>query len=406
MPRERWSLRCIGCGRRFPSEPPTLTCTDCGSLLELSRPGPPPTFRELTSGDSRVSVWRYSAALPPCAPFARVTLNEGGTPLIRSSNLGGSVGLSHLHVKFEGLNPTGSFKDRGMTVTVSRAKSLGARVLVCASTGNTSASLAAYAARARMLSVVALPSGKVAAGKLTQAVVYGSRVLRVAGGFDEALALAMKASSEVKGVYLVNSLNPYRIEGQKTVAYEIYEQLGGTVPDCVVLPVGNAGNISAAWKGFKELSEWGIARSLPKMIGVQAEGASPIARAVAQGADRVEPWEAPETIASAIRIGNPVSWRKALRAIRDSGGTAITVTDDEILAARNNLAKMEGVFAEPASAAPIAALPHLKKHLSRNDIVVCIATGNGLKDQGSVKVDVERTPVVSDVASFKAALAL
>ena len=406
MPRQRWSLRCIGCGKRFASEPRTLTCTDCGSLLELSRPGRPPTFRALTSGEDRLSVWRYSEALPPCAPSARVTLNEGGTPLIRSANLGASVGLNRLHVKIEGLNPTGSFKDRGMTVTVSRAKSLGAKVLVCASTGNTSASLAAYAARARMLSVVALPAGKVAAGKLTQAVVYGSRVLRVAGGFDEALALAMKASSEVKGVYLVNSLNPYRIEGQKTVAYEIYEQLGRTVPDCVVLPVGNAGNISAAWRGFKELFEWGIARSLPRMIGVQAEGASPIARAVALGADRVDPWETPETIASAIRIGNPVSWRKALSAIRDSQGTAVTVTDDEILAARNNLAKTEGVFAEPASAAPIAALTHLKEYLSRSNKVVCIATGNGLKDQGSVKVDIDSTATVSDVASFRAALAL
>ncbi|MCL4355286.1 MAG: threonine synthase [Thaumarchaeota archaeon] len=332
-------------------------------------------------------------------PFARdvkpISLQEGGTPLVPSSGIGKGLGLQELYIKNEGQNPTGSFKDRGMTVAVTKASQRGARTLVCASTGNTSASLAAYAARGGLEAVVIVPSGKVAAGKLVQATVHGARILRVKGNFDEALGLVLEVVRENPALYLMNSINPYRIEGQKTLAYEVFEQLGGRVPDYVVLPVGNAGNISAIWKGFLELKSWRISDRLPRMVGVQAAEAAPIAEAYEKKRDHVKPWGDARTVASAIRIGKPASWKKALRAIRDSGGLSMTVTDREILQAVDELASKEGLFVEAASATPVAALKHLRRTLGPRATIVCVATGNGLKDQESVKVDLERTPELS-----------
>ncbi|MDV3293617.1 MAG: threonine synthase [Nitrososphaerales archaeon] len=314
-----------------------------------------------------------------------MSLNEGNTPLVRAENLAAAGKVGELYVKNDGQNPTGSFKDRGMTVAVTRAKSLRSTALVCASTGNTAASLAAYAAKARIPAAVVVPRGNVARGKLGQAFSYGARVFGVEGNFDSALNLVFDLVNQDRRFYLVNSVNPFRIEGQKATAYEIYEQLG-EVPDYVVLPVGNAGNISAIWKGFKELRAFGIARALPKMVGVQAEGAAPIAEAVSRGA-QLKPWDAPQTVASAIRIGNPVSWKKALAAVSESRGAAVTVSDREILLARAEMATREGLLVEAASAAPVAALSKLK--LPRRAKVVCVATGNGLKDIADHQVRME-----------------
>jgi threonine synthase len=387
---EGWRLRCIGCGSTRRRETDSFTCPRCGELTELVLEGSRPEREDiLRAGD--ISVWKYGSALP-VKGAKPVTLGEGGTPLVKSARLSESTGIDELYFKNEGQNPTGSFKDRGMTVAVTRAVQLGARVLICASTGNTSASLAAYSARAGLSAVVLVPSGKVATGKLVQAVSHGATIVRVSGNFDRALELTLRAAGKGGGLYVMNSINPYRIEGQKTVAYEIYEQLG-SVPDYVVMPVGNAGNISAAWKGFKELRDWGIADRVPGMIGVQASGASPIARAVESGADRVVPVRRPSTVASAIRIGKPVSWRKALNAIRESGGGAVTVTDEQITRARSELASKEGIFVESASAAPVAALGALKGRMGKGDVVVCIVTGHGLKEQETIQWNTERLPL-------------
>jgi threonine synthase len=281
-----------------------------------------------------------------------------------------------------------------MTVSVTRAVQGGAKILVCASTGNTAASMAAYAARAGVVAMVTVPAGKVASGKLAQVCAYGAKMIRVEGDFDGALAITLKAAAEIKELSVMNSVNPYRIEGQKTNAYEIYEQLGSKVPDYVVLPVGNAGNISAIWKGFKEMKEWGISNSLPKMVAVQAAGAQPIVEAFQHGRDSVVAVQ-PKTIASAINIGNPASWRKALAALRDSKGMALAVTDEETVAARMELASSEGIFVEPASAVPIAAMKKLMGKIEKDATVVCVCTGNGLKDQESVKVQLDSTPLVA-----------
>ena len=284
-------------------------------------------------------------------------------------------------MKFEGANPTGSFKDRGMTVAVTLAKSAGARRVVVASTGNTAASAAAYAARAGMECLVVLPKGKVARGKLAQAILHGAKILEVEGYFDDALGLVVNRLVE-EGYYPLNSFNPWRLEGQKTIAFEIVEQLGG-VPDYVIVPVGNAGNISAIWKGFKELYEIGLIDKLPRMIGVQASGAAPLAKAWRMGLRRPVFIDNPKTIASAIRIGRPINWPKAMRAVEESKGFFIEVTDDEITRAQISLARLEGIGVEPASAAPLAALGRLVDKLNDSTIVL-IATGHALKDPDSV----------------------
>lgn len=374
------ALVCIDCGVIHEPGPSVLVCGKCGGLLEVAYPRE--VFRNVSF--SGKGVWRYRSLLPKVDNV--VTLNEGNTPLIRAENLGRALGLRNLYVKFDGANPTGSFKDRGMTVGVSIALKLHQKSVACASTGNTSASMAAYAARAGLRSLVFLPDGYVAAGKLLQAVAHGATIVRVRGNFDYALKILLSHSMEL-GVYVLNSVNPYRIEGQKTTAFETWEELG-SMPDTVVYPVGNAANIASGWKGFRELKEAGLSKSLPRMIGVQAEGSAPIAKAYSQGRDVVEPVENPETVATAIRIGRPLSWKKALRAIRDSGGMAVTVSDREILRAQVDLARMEGVFTEPAGAAPIAGLAKLVKEgfLEKDDVVVAVATGHGLKDP-DVKIE-------------------
>ncbi len=390
-----WLLHCFECGREYEEEPISSRCK-CGGVLELVLIK---NFPKITDFNG-VGVWRYSKTLPISDETQIITINEGNTPLIRTYNLPVNEGTKFF-VKNEGQNPTGSFKDRGMTVAVTRAKEMGAETLVCASTGNTSASAAAYAARGGMKAVVLVPAGKVAGGKLVQAVIHGAKVIRVSGDFDSALELMALEANKRRDLYIVNSLNPFRIEGQKTGAYEIFEQLGRKIPDYVILPVGNAGNISAYWKGFSELKKWGITDKTPKMIGVQATGASPLTQLFRRGNDNLVKWDNPETVASAIRIGNPVSWRKALAAVRESNGQFLAVTDQEILQAQRDLASNEGIFVEPASATPLAAIEYLKGSFKKNSVVVSIATGNGLKDQGVVPVDSEKLPLVSDLKELE-----
>lgn len=341
-------------------------------------------------------VWRYRPVLPIDLRTAPVSLQEGGTALHECPTLRGRLGVQVLHVKNEGQNPTGSFKDRGMTVGVTRARDRRARVVLCASTGNTAASLAAYAARAGLRCVVVIPAGKIAQGKLAQAVAYGAEVVQVRANFDAALQLVLDVVADRPEVYLLNSVNPYRIEGQKTLAYELYEQLP-EAPDLVVVPVGNAGNISAIWKGFRELRTLGLLRRLPRLLGVQAEGAAPIVEAFQRGSSAIHDVAEPQTIATAIRIGAPVSWRKALRALRESDGQAVTVSDRAIAQAQEELARMEGLFVEPASAATLAGLRvALRRGLvPKRARAVCVATGHGLKDPEAVAHYIERVPTLA-----------
>lgn len=318
---------------------------------------------------------RWRDWLPVSEATPVITLNEGATPLIRAPGLEQVIGAErHVYLKYDGANPTGSFKDRGMTLAMSKAMEEGCTGVICASTGNTSASAAAYAARAGVPCFVVLPAGNVATGKLAQALVHGAQVLPIAGNFDEALHL-VREIVDSRGLTLVNSLNPYRLEGQKTAAFEVASELGNP-PDAHFLPVGNAGNITATWRGYKEWTERQGEASRPQMMGFQAAGAAPIVRG--------EPVPEPETIATAIRIGNPASWKGALAAIDESSGHIDSVTDDEILAAYHHLAAREGVFCEPASAASVAGLLKLAREgnvpVPPGGTVVCTLTGNGLKD--------------------------
>jgi threonine synthase len=317
-------------------------------------------------------IARYRDWLPVSDATPALDLSEGSTPLVRSQNLGPALGLKRLFFKYEGLNPTGSFKDRGMVVAVAKALESRAKVLVCASTGNTSASAAAYAASARLRAIVVVPSGEIALNKLAQALMYGAKVVALRGNFDTALTAVRELAASYP-VVLVNSVNPYRLEGQKTAAFELVDTLG-EAPDYVVLPVGNAGNITAYWKGFKEYQAEGRSSVLPRMIGAQAEGAAPIVHG------RV--FEKPKTVASAIKIGNPASWEGATMARDESGGLIDAVSDTEILRAQVQLAATEGLFAEPASCAPLALLVRLVREgrIERDSTTVVVLTGNGLKD--------------------------
>ena len=317
-------------------------------------------------------IERYASLLPITAATPRLTLHEGSTPLIAAPRLAEWTGVEELYLKYEGLNPTGSFKDRGMVVAVARAMESGARAVLCASTGNTAASAAAYAARAGLTAVILLPAGRVAAGKVSQAVACGARVLALATGFDGALDVA-RALAEHHAVSIVNSVNPDRIAGQATAAYEICDVLGDA-PDLLALPVGNGGNITAYWSGFRRYRECGRSARLPRMLGVQAAGAAPLVL----GAPVAEP----QTIASAIRIGRPATWDPALSAARDSGGEIRAVSDDEILAAYREIAHREGVFCEPASAAGVAGLRANVRagRVPEQSRCVCVLTGHGLKD--------------------------
>jgi threonine synthase len=336
--------------------------------------------RSLAVAGRRGIIARYFAHLPVSEKTPIVTLDEGDTPLLYSEVLSRETNC-HVWLKLEGLNPTGSFKDRGMTVAISKAKEEGASVVICASTGNTSASAAAYAARAGMTCAVLVPKGNVAAGKLAQTMVHGARVLEIDDGFDAALELTKQIAAS-RAVTLVNSVNPHRIEGQKTAAFEIVQALNGP-PDAHVMPVGNAGNITALWRGYKESRDGGWTTSLPRMFGVQASGADPIVRG--------RQVKRPQTIATAIQIGKPASWSGATQAATESGGAIVSVGDDEILDAYLHLAR-EGIFAEPASAAGVAGLGHL---VERGDVptgatVACVLTGHGLKDPDRAISSVER----------------
>ncbi len=317
-------------------------------------------------------LYRYKKYLPITRKTPMFTMGEGETPLVRVDALAKEVGCQELYFKLEGCNPSGSFKDRGMVMAIAKAMEDGSKAVMCASTGNTSASAAAYAAYNGLLPIIIIPKGKIALGKLAQAIIFGAKTIVIDGNFDEALK-AVKVLTEKHPVALVNSINPYRIEGQKTASFEIVDTLG-EAPDYLFIPVGNAGNITAYWKGFVEYHRLGKSKVLPRMMGFQAEGAAPIVRGY--------PIEHPETVATAIRIGNPASWTKATAARDESGGVIDMVSDAEILAAQKLLAARGGIFGEPASAASLAGLLKMAKQGKSfaGQRIVCVITGNGLKD--------------------------
>ncbi|MBA7656610.1 Threonine synthase [subsurface metagenome] len=344
-------------------------------------------------------LYRYKDFLPITPKTPLFTLGEGDTPLVRCQQLEKELAVGELYFKLEGCNPTGSFKDRGMVVAVAKALEEGSQALMCASTGNTSASAAAYAAGCGVESIIIIPKGKIALGKMAQAIIYRAKIVAIDGNFDQALKIVL-ALTEKHPVTLVNSLNPNRIEGQKTAAFEIIDDLG-EAPDYLFIPVGNAGNITAYWKGFKEYHQAGKAKIKPKMMGFQAEGAAPIVRGHVV--------EKPETVASAIRIGNPASWKRAEAARDESGGIIDMVSDDEILAAQKMLATKAGIFGEPASAASLAGLVKLRRQgrdFSRSRIV-CIVTGTGLKDtETAVKSAEPFLELPADLSTVEKALGL
>lgn len=332
-------------------------------------------------------IEEYKKFLPVSSKTPVITMLEGNTPLIKSNTIGPALGIN-LYYKYEGLNPTGSFKDRGMTVAISKALEGGASAVICASTGNTSASAAAYSARSGITCIVIIPSGAVALGKLAQAIVHGAVILSINGNFDKALSVVKEISGTMP-VTLVNSLNPYRIEGQKTAALEICDSLG-TAPDYLAIPVGNAGNITAYWKGFKDYYESKKTAKTPVMLGFQASGASPIVKG------RI--FKNPKTIATAIRIGNPASWERAVSAARESRGLIDSVSDREIISAHRTLASKEGLFVEPASAASVAGIQKLagQGFFPKNALVAAVLTGNGLKDQELVLAHSKAVEKISD----------
>ncbi|TNJ67656.1 threonine synthase [Paenibacillus hemerocallicola] len=327
----------------------------------------------------------YKQYLPVTDKTPMLTLQEGNTPLVHAEKLSEELNLD-VYFKYEGLNPTGSFKDRGMVMAVAKAMEEGSRTIMCASTGNTSAAAAAYAARGNLNCIVLIPNNNIALGKLAQAIIYGAKVIAIEGNFDRALEIVREITAK-HPITLVNSVNPYRLEGQKTAAFEVADQLG-QAPDYLAIPVGNAGNISAYWKGFKEYKALGKLSSLPKMIGFEAEGAMAIVKG--------EPIPNPETVATAIRIGNPASWDLAVNAAKESGGQINYVTDDEILYAYRTIAAKEGIFAEPASAASIAGVMKLNKegYFKGGEKVVCVLTGHGLKDPNIAIKSVGGDPLV------------
>jgi threonine synthase len=385
-------LQCIEetCARRYPLDSKDYKCQACGNLLDVQYDFPkvdPDALRrswqQRKSGSSildQSGVWRFRELLPFVPPGREViSLSEGRTPLIHVGRTGEWAGGVTLAIKHQGNNPTGSFKDLGMTACMTQAAILGSRVTACASTGNTSASMAAYAARGGMKAVVFVPFGKISGAKLAQALEFGAVVIEIGDNFDQAFSM-LRTLTEELGLYLVNSLNPFRLEGQKTIVCEILEQRDWRVPDYIVVPGGNLGNVSAIWKGLSELKKLGLIDTFPRLVVAQAEGASPFYTMLATGASGIVPVQ-PRTEASAIRIGNPVNWKKALRAIRATQGLCESVTDDQIFEAKAALAK-DGVGCEPASAASIAGirkLVHAGKIESGAD-VVAVLTGHQLKD--------------------------
>ena len=360
-------------------------------------PDRPPVVADVGRGAARPRlVERYRRFLPITDETPALTLGEGFTPLVKAERLGEMLGLENLYLKIEGQNPTGSFKDRGMVVAVAKAAEAGARAIVCASTGNTSASAAAYGAALGMEVIVILPKGQIAVGKLLQALVAGAKVVAIDGNFDQALSIVRAlAEQDDHPVTVVNSINPFRLEGQKTAAFEICDDLG-RAPDILAIPVGNAGNISAYWAGFKDYAGAGLVPALPRMWGFQAAGAAPLVLG-----RRVEH---PETVATAIRIGDPASWDKAMDARDASGGRLGAVTDEEILSAYRTLASTEGIFCEPASAASVAGVTKAagSGEVEPSETVVCVLTGHGLKDPTTAERQVpallEAAPTIGSVA--------
>jgi len=346
-------------------------------------------------------IHQYAKHLPVDASTPVVSLLEGNTPLIRADRLARKIGGDiELHLKYEGLNPTASFKDRGMTMAVTKAKERGTEVVICASTGNTSASAAAYASRAGLKCAVVLPKGKIALGKLAQALMHGATTIAIEGNFDDALRI-VRDLGETGQAEVVNSINPVRIEGQKTAAFEVVDQLG-QAPDFHCLPVGNAGNITAYWRGYNEYHDAGLAKALPRMFGFQAANAAPLVEG--------RPIENPQTVATAIRIGNPASWDGAMNALKESNGHITKVTDEEILAAYKLVARTEGVFAEPASAASLAGLIQCVRDglIPAGSCVVATLTGHGLKDPDNAigVAGLEPTVVASETDAVKRVIGL
>jgi len=379
-------LVCIGCKSEYSLDEMVYHCRKCNDLLEVQT-----NLEEIKKSINKrvlasrpLSVWKYAELIPVFDENKIVTIKEGGTKLYKCEKLAEELRVKRLYVKNEGENPTGSFKDRGMTVGVTKAREFYVKEVACASTGNTAASLSAYATKAGLKCIILIPHGAIAIGKLAQSIVYGAKVIAIKGNFDEALSMVIEASKSL-GLYLLNSINPFRIEGQKTAAFEVCEQLDFHAPDKLIIPVGNAANIAAYWKGFKEFYELDLIKNLPEMTGIQASGASPIVQAIKKGRDSIKPVKNPSTVATAIRIGRPASWKKAMMAIRESKGIAETVTDEEILSAQRLLARKEGLFVEPASASSIAGLKKLIElgSIDRDEEIVCIATGHGLKDPDS-----------------------
>ena len=389
------TVRCAGCGDALPLDTPHSTCPRCGGLLAVAHE---PTqsgaqLRELFDARAgmagrtaaaleRSGVWRFRELVLPAQDAEIVSHPEGNTPLIARDALSEYAGVAGLLVKHEGHNPTGSFKDRGMTAAVTQARRIGARAVACASTGNTSASLSAYAAQAGIPSFVFVPEGRISAGKLAQTVAYGARTLQIEGDFDACLRLAREASDTL-GVYLVNSLNPFRIEGQKTIVFEMLQQLGWEAPDWIALPAGNLGNTSAFGKALAEAHRFGLIDRVPRILAVQAAGAAPFAAAFAGNfAERLRV-EA-ETRATAIRIGDPASWDRAVIAIRNTRGAVESVTDEEIFAAKRVVDRC-GIGCEPASAASVAGIRALVARgvIGRDERVVAVLTGHLLKDPGT-----------------------
>jgi threonine synthase len=390
------------CRARFGLSERIYNCRDCGGLLQIE-----PSFdqfrdlqalpaiwrarRNSLAAADRSGVWRFRELLPFADDVRLVTLAEGNTPLYEAPRSADYCGLDSLRLKHQGSNPTGSFKDTGMTTAVTQAGLIGARVVVCASTGNTAASLAAYAARASLRCAILIPEGQVSHAKLAQALDYGARVLEIAGNFDDCMCLVNEMAAD-ESIYLVNSINPFRIEGQKTVAVELLEQLEWVVPDHVVVPGGNLGNSSALGKGFDELKKLGLITRLPKLSVVQAEGAAPFAAAFRAGATidearnmDLQPWPHPQTLASAIKIGAPVSWKKALRAVLQSGGEVTTVSEGEIADAKAVIGR-DGIGCEPASATTLAGIRKFVATgvIKSSDDVVAVLTGHVLKDSDYV----------------------
>lgn len=387
--RVSWQ-QCSECGHELSETDPATRCPRCRGLLEVRHQPPadsPQALKQRWNSPRAAlpeaaasGVWRFRELVLPTATDI-VSWPEGNTPLLRRAQPAAWAGCEGLLLKHEGMNPTGSFKDRGMTVGVTQAKRIGAKAVACASTGNTSASLAAYAAQAGIPALVLVPAGNVALGKLTQSLAYGARTLLVRGDFDACLRLAEAASREL-GVYLLNSINPFRVEGQKTIVFELLQQLNWEVPDWIAVPAGNLGNTAAFGKALVEAKQIGLIDRLPRMAAVQAAGAAPFAQAFAEGFAARRTVQA-ETIATAIRIGSPASWDRGVRAIRDTGGVVTAVSDDDILEAKATV-DAAGIGCEPASAASVAGVRRLVREgtIKRSERVVAVLTGHVLKDPG------------------------